>query len=265
MNTQTVNTNTARFFLVAAAAVGMLLFLSITPSFGQNEAKRATSRDGLMDTGYLTKADVSDDLDGSEDEYFYKFKAGPGKLTVTLEVDANETNAGAYLDLFSAGNKPILQNMMVQAIDRGSDRASQSVKLGKKQDIVLRIKGIKYGSSGAYTGTYKIVLEGTAVNFNEVVPAKVENQDKKPEVVLLDTVDQNKKPDAVQPEGASQAEQPAQVAPSDAAGQPPTQAPSAGASPTKKPDKVDRAIEKGTAKSKKLLEALNKVKAKIPE
>ncbi|MEP6705769.1 MAG: hypothetical protein ABJB34_13265 [Acidobacteriota bacterium] len=47
----------------------------------------------------------------------------------------------------------------------GNERVSQSVKLSKAQVIVLRIKGIKYGSSGG-TGTYKIVLEG-AVNFEQ--------------------------------------------------------------------------------------------------
>ena len=168
MRSQNAKTITPRSFLVAAALIGMLLFSFTTQSFGQKEefeAKRATSREGLMDTGYMTKADVSDDLDGSEDEYFYKFRAGPGRLTVTFEVDANETNAGAYLDLFGVNKTAILSNMLVQGVDGGSERVSKTVRLAKAQDIVIRIKGIRYGSSGG-TGTYKVLLEG-AVNFKQ--------------------------------------------------------------------------------------------------
>jgi len=269
MNTQTLNTNTTRFFLVAAAAVGMLLFVSITLSFGQKEdfeAKRATSREGLMDTGFMTKADVSDDLDGTDDEYFYKFTAGPGKLTVTLEVDANETNAGAYLDLFGINSKPILQNMLVQAINGGSDRVSQSVKLAKKQVIVMRIKGIKYGSSGGYTGTYKIVLEGPAASFKDADPSDGAVEVKKPDVAPPDGTGQDKKPDEAPSDVTVEVKKP-DGAPSDGTVEvkKPDEAPSDGTVEVKKPDAVDRVIEKGKAKSNKLIELLKKVKEKIPD
>ncbi len=253
MNTQIVNTNTTRFFLFAAAAVGMLLFVSITPSFGQKEefeAKRALSRDGLIDTGYMTKADVSDDLDGSEDEYFYKFLAHPGKLTVTLEVDANETNAGAYLDLFGAGNKPILQNMLVQGVDGGSERVSKSVKLSKKQDIVIRIKGIKYGSSVGYTGTYKILLEGTAVKFTDAAPSAPPGQSNPPNAAPSNATDEDPPNEA----SSNAAEQEAKP---DA-----TQADKTAVD--KKPGKLDTAIDKATTKGKKLLDLVDKVKPKKP-
>src|SRR5687767_13914634 len=94
MKTQNVETIHLRSFLVAAAVVGMLLLSFATQTFGQKEqAERATTRDGLTGTGLMTNPEVSDDLDGTEDEYFYKFQAVPGKLTLTLEVTANETNA----------------------------------------------------------------------------------------------------------------------------------------------------------------------------
>ncbi len=169
MKTQNVKTITPRSFLVAAAAVGMLLLVSITPSYGQKEqAERATTRDGLTVTGFMTNPEVSDDLDGTEDEYFYKFQAVPGKLTLTLEVTANETNAGAMLDLFGVNNKAILSNLLAQAANGGSERVSKSVNISKKQEIIIRIKGLRYGSSAGYPGTYKIVLEG-AVSFNVAV------------------------------------------------------------------------------------------------
>jgi hypothetical protein len=253
MNTQTVNTSTTRTFLVAAAAVGMLLFSFTTQTFGQKEPfepRRATTRDGLIDTGYMTNADLSDDLDGSEDEYFYKFQASPGKLTVTLEVDANETNAGAYLDLFGADSKAILSNLLAQGVDGGSERVTKSVTLAKKQEIVIRIKGIKYGSSGG-TGTYKILLEGPAANFKDAAPSEGPVEVKKPDVAPSEGTGQNKEPDAAQSNGTGQDKKA-------------TEAPSAEKVQDKKADVVDRVIEKGKTKTKKLLTVLDKIKAKIP-
>lgn len=171
MKSQHVKTISPRSFLVAAFVVGMLLSSFTTQTFGQKEqAERATTRDTLATTGFMTKADVIDELDGTEDEYFYKLQAVPGKLTVTLEVEAYQTNAGAYLDLLNANGKPLMQTLLVQAINHGSDKSSQSIKLIKSQVVVIRIKGIKYGTSGSYPGSYKILLEGPAVKFDKAVP-----------------------------------------------------------------------------------------------
>ncbi|HEX8264337.1 MAG TPA: hypothetical protein VF596_02860, partial [Pyrinomonadaceae bacterium] len=154
MKKKSTNTTAIRSFVLMTAALGMLLFISVTPSFGQGdppiktkdvETRRSETVEGLIDTGFMTTPDISDDLDGSDDEYFYKVLAGPGKLTVTMEVVANGTNAGAYLDLFGPNSKAILSNMLVQGIDGGSDKVTKSVNIAKKQIIVIRIKGIKYG------------------------------------------------------------------------------------------------------------------------
>jgi hypothetical protein len=102
---------------------------------------------------------ITDDLDGSDTSYFYKFTAGPGKLTITIEVKASGTNAGAMLDLFDAKSRPILSDVLVQGVDGGSERITNSVQLSGKRDIVMRIKGLKYGDSGG-TGTYKVTLDG---------------------------------------------------------------------------------------------------------
>lgn len=187
MNTQSVNRITTRPFLKAAAAVGLLLIVCTIQNFGQKEvleARRATSRDGLMDTGYLTKGDMSDDLDGTDDEFFYKFAASSGKLTVTVEVTANETNAGAMLDLFGANSKAILSDMLAQAANGGSERVSKSVNIFKKQDIIIRIKGLRYGSSAGYPGTYKIVLEGPAASFKDVASSGGTGEAKQPDEPL---------------------------------------------------------------------------------
>ncbi len=164
MKKKSINTTTIRSFALITAALGMLFFVSVTPSFGQKDSEptRAESYAIAMQSDFMVTPDVSDDLDGSDDEYFYKFVAGPGKLTVTMEVVANDTNAGAYLDLFGPKSKAILSNMLVQGINGGNDKVSKSLNIAKKQTIVIRVKGIKYGASGG-TGIYSILLSGPSV------------------------------------------------------------------------------------------------------
>jgi len=119
--------------------------------------ERGTSRETAV---LIESNQVTDDLDGSDDSYFYKFAAGPGKVTITLEVEANETNAGATLDVFGVGSRAILSNVLAQGVDKGSERVERTFKLTKQQTLVVRIKGIKYGDSGG-TGSYTITIDGS--------------------------------------------------------------------------------------------------------
>ena len=110
--------------LVIAA---FLLCVSISPVVGQ---ERSTDRDNPTP---LTANVITDDLDGSDTSYFYKFTAGPGKLTITIEVKASGTNAGAMLDLFDAKSRPILSDVLAQGVDGGSERIVNSVQLSGKR------------------------------------------------------------------------------------------------------------------------------------
>ena len=135
------------------AVVGLLLSAT---SFGQD---RSEDRDKPTP---VTSNEIVDDLDGSEDEYYYRFSVGPGKVTITFEVTAAETNAGAHLDLFDTRWKPLLSSVLAQGVDKGSERVIKTINSAKGRDIIMRIKGIKYGSSGG-TGSYKIRFEGAIV------------------------------------------------------------------------------------------------------
>ncbi len=269
LTTRNLETVTLRTFLVAAAVVGMLLLSFTVQTFGQKEqAERAATRDGLTGTGLMTNPEVSDDLEGTDDEYFYKFQAVPGKLTLTLEVTANETNAGAMLDLFGINNRPILSNVLAQAANGGSERVSRSVNISKKQDVIIRIKGMRYGSSSGYPGTYKIVLEG-AVSFNVAVPSDMAVQSNTP--VPSDVSVQNNTP--VASDTPVQANTPvASDTPVQNTTSAPTATPAQGDTPAapdttvqnKKPTKTDRVIEKTKSNSEKLLRVLDIVKEKKP-
>lgn len=153
MNLQDKVRSSSRLYAPVMLIAMMLLFASTSAAFGQERSK---DRDKPTP---LTSSELSDDLDGSNDEYFYKFSAGPGKLTVMFEVTASGTNAGAHLDLFDADSKSILSDVLAQGVDSGSERVVKSVQLGRRRDLVMRIKGIKYGDNGG-NGIYKVRLEG---------------------------------------------------------------------------------------------------------
>jgi len=149
--------NYMRFYVSSLLVAAVLFCASISAAFGQG---RSEDRDNPT---LVNSNEISDNLDGSGDQYFYKFSAGPGKLTVTFEVKASGTNAGATLDLFDNKSRPLLADVLAQGVDGGVERVVNSVQISGRQDVVLRIKGIKYGDSGG-TGTYKVTLSG-AVNI----------------------------------------------------------------------------------------------------
>lgn len=152
MKTADIRGNIVRLYTTGLVVTMLLLFASISPALGQRSEDRENPTP-------LTSKEVSDQLDGSEDEYFYQFTAGPGTLRVTFEVKASNTNAGAYLDLFNAKSRPVLSNVLAQGVDGSTERVVESAQLSQRQTMTMRIKGIKYGSSGGQ-GTYKILLDG---------------------------------------------------------------------------------------------------------
>jgi hypothetical protein len=159
MNSQKKARTSSRLYATGVFIALTLLLASTSVAFGQERSK---DRDNPTT---VTSNELSDDLDGSNDEYFYKFSAGPGKLTVVFEVTASGTNAGAHLDLFDMNSRSILSDVLAQGVDSGSERVVKSVQLGRPRDLVMRIKGIRYGDNGG-NGIYKVRLDG-AVNFTK--------------------------------------------------------------------------------------------------
>ena len=145
--------STGRFYAVNVFIIAILACASISAASGQ---ERSSDRDKPT---ILTSNKVDDDLDGSDSQYFYEFTAGPGKLTLTFEVKASGTNAGAILALFDAKARPLLSDVLAQGVDGGSERQINSVQLRSKQNLLLSIKGLKYGDSGG-RGTYTVTLDG---------------------------------------------------------------------------------------------------------
>ena len=164
MNIYNERGNSALLYTVSLVIAVVFIFASTRPAFGQ---ERSTDRDNPTP---VTSKVITDELDGSDTAYFYKFTAGPGKLTVTIEVKAAGTNAGAMLDLFGANSRPILSDVLAQGVDGGTERIVNSVEFSGKRDIVMKIKGLKYGDTGG-TGTYKVTLDGPVIVSQGAAPA----------------------------------------------------------------------------------------------
>ena len=129
MNLSSGGGSSDRLYAVGLVIAAFLCCASISPAFGQ---ERSTDRDNPTPVAANV---ITDDLNGSDTSYFYKFTAGPGKLTITIEVKASGTNAGAMLDLFDATSRPILSDVLAQGVDGGNERIVNSVQLSGKRDI----------------------------------------------------------------------------------------------------------------------------------
>jgi hypothetical protein len=150
-----------RFHFNLLTLLALLIF-----TFVYAGATRAQSIDRDHPTP-LKSNELRGELDGSDTEYFYSFVAGPGELTVTFEVTASDTNAGATIDLFDKNAGSVLSGLLAQGINRGSERVVKSVRLGSRQTLIMRLKAMSYGSSsGNAKGTFLVRLSGAGAPKN---------------------------------------------------------------------------------------------------
>ncbi|MGI8494386.1 MAG: hypothetical protein ACR2L1_03600 [Pyrinomonadaceae bacterium] len=128
-------------FLIFAAFTGSILAQS-------EDADNPTPLSGKELKGSL----------GDEDkEQYYSFVAGPGKVTVTVDIKASEGVASMTLNFSTKKSADVL--VMPLASHRGSKREVSSFNLNKRQTVVMKL-----ASTGSYNGSYVIRLGG-AVHF----------------------------------------------------------------------------------------------------
>ena len=111
----------------------------------------------------LRSDEIRGELNGDEIEYFYSFTAGPGELTITVDVKSSGGTTGTAFELLdSDANKVLICCEGAQADSGGqSGRDVASIKLGERQTVILHLTPFKYGK-----GTYRVRLSG-AVAFGE--------------------------------------------------------------------------------------------------
>ena len=101
--------------------------------------------------------EVKGELKGEEIEYFYSFTAGPGEVTITVDVKSSDGTTGTAFELLDRdASKVLICCEGAQADSAGqSGREVASIKLGKRQTVILHLTPFKYGN-----GTYRVRISG---------------------------------------------------------------------------------------------------------
>ena len=105
----------------------------------------------------FTSDEIKGELNAKEIEYFYSFTAGPGEVTLTVDVKSSDGTTGTAFELLDAdANKALICCEFAQADSTGATgRDIKSIKLGKGQTVILHLTPFKYG-----TGTYRVRISG---------------------------------------------------------------------------------------------------------
>jgi hypothetical protein len=138
---------------------GLFLWLLIVVANGI--AAQSRERDNPIP---LSSNELNGDLDGSGDEYFYSFVAGPGEVKITVDVRSFDGTANISFELLNKdAAKALICCEFAQADLTGeSGRNVKTVKLNRRQTLVLHLT---QGPSGR--GTYRIRLSGSVLLKNE--------------------------------------------------------------------------------------------------
>jgi hypothetical protein len=140
-----------KIFLLVA---GLFLFLAVA------SAAFAQSNDRDHPT-LLRSNEITGDLTENNAEHFYSLTAGPGELTITVDVKATpENQALLNFELLERNAATsIVCCEFAQGNDGGTGRDVKSVKLTRRQTVILHTTN---GAIGG--GTFRIRLSGAAVS-----------------------------------------------------------------------------------------------------
>jgi hypothetical protein len=134
-------------------AFALMMFLTFATFVSSNSAQSGNPDNPTP----LSSNELKGNLGGADKELYYSFVAGPGKVTVTVDIKASEGVASMTLNFSAAESADIL--VMPLATHRGSKRESDAFNLDERQTVVMKL-----ASTGTYRGSYQIRLGG-AVDF----------------------------------------------------------------------------------------------------
>jgi hypothetical protein len=109
----------------------------------------------------LRSSEIRGDLNNHNEEHFYSFVAGPGELTITLDVKAiPENQAQLSFELLERdAATSILCCEGAQGDGGGTGRDVKSVKITRRRTVILHITNGPIGG-----GTFRIRLSGSAAS-----------------------------------------------------------------------------------------------------
>lgn len=107
------------------------------------------------------------------DEQFYRVEAGPGEVTVTLDVASRRGATRAAVDLYDAAWTPLLNVYRVVDHEGTSERGVITLRLTRAQPVFLRLSRRVYGPTSA--GSFHVRVAG-AVAFAAAAPPAARTQ-----------------------------------------------------------------------------------------
>ena len=112
----------------------------------------------------LSSGEIAGSLNDHNQESFYSFTAGPGEVTITLDVQARRNDIGNIsFDLLARdGSTSLLCCRGAQGDNGGTGRDTAGIKLPKRQTVILYTKNGPVGG-----GTYRIRITGAATFGND--------------------------------------------------------------------------------------------------
>lgn len=141
-------------FLRLLGMTGAACLLLAIPVMGATAAA-STDRDHPTT---LISNELKGDVNASGTESFYSFIAGPGDLTITVDVKSTDGMAVLNFELLDKNAANSLVASYTQADSTGqSERKAETVKLDSRETVVLLIRPT------AGMGTYTMRLSGAAV------------------------------------------------------------------------------------------------------
>ncbi len=162
---RSITTNTAQSFAkLATITAAILFFMATSVSFARAQDTPSTDRDNP--TPFTSNVVTSDGVD-DKTEYFYSFTAGPGEVTITLDVKAEKGTAVSSVDiaLFDAKSKKLMSTYANP--DHGSSkRAVETVKVRGTQTLLLEV------TLSTGVDNFKIKVDG-AVKIDPAVGGSV--------------------------------------------------------------------------------------------
>jgi hypothetical protein len=127
----------------------MILANTVGTTFAQS-----TTRDNPAP---LRANEISGSLNPNNQESFYSFSAGPGELTITVDVQARHDDIGVlnFELLTRNASTPLLCCEFAQGNEGGTGRDVKTIKLAKRQTIILHLTTGPVGG-----GTFTVRLSG---------------------------------------------------------------------------------------------------------
>ena len=144
----------------------ILAALAVVMAAGAVSFSQSTNRDNPTPINSSEVSGNFTDQDQGAKEYFYSFTAGPGDLTLTVDLKGRDRDASGsmpYELLKGNGSEdgPILCCEYAQMGGGTSGRSVASVKLTRRQTVVLHLTNSMYRG-----GSFNIRFSGTAFGGN---------------------------------------------------------------------------------------------------